>query len=326
MSLFSFFLISIFSIFLTKYLFTKWNIVDNPQKYGHTRKAIPYPLGVIAPFLFFLFIFSNIDASHPLYESFVGVFIASFVLLSVCFYDDRKNLPSWFRLIIHMLCALIIIKSGVGIEEIRIPFHENISLPPLFSQSITFLWIVFMINAFNWTDGISGLSSSLAFSASSVLALTAYTYSQAEYTVLFLSLAVLSVAFFLGDIPSPKFLLGDSGSMFFGLILAVFTLISGGKVATALIVLFVPIFDAFYTIFRRLKNKTSPFQGDKKHLHHKLLEKTKSEQKTVLFYLVFTLVSGIFAVFLNPEQKSIFLLFLIFFLFFVETILHSHHS
>jgi UDP-GlcNAc:undecaprenyl-phosphate GlcNAc-1-phosphate transferase len=94
-----------------------------------------------------------------------------------------------------------------------------------------------------------------------------------------------------------------SGSTILGFMLAVLSILSGGKLATALIVLLVPATDFFYTFFRRLYNGNSPFLGDQKHLHHLFLERGWSHQKISLFFISCSVILGLLVINLNSGQK-----------------------
>ncbi|MFW5888663.1 MAG: undecaprenyl/decaprenyl-phosphate alpha-N-acetylglucosaminyl 1-phosphate transferase, partial [Patescibacteria group bacterium] len=111
-----------------------------------------------------------------------------------------------------------------------------------------------------------------------------------------------------------KIFLGEGGSLLLGYILAVLAIISGGKVAIALLVMGVPILDVGWTILRRLKEGKNPFKfPDKKHLHHRLLKAGLSQKQTVLTFYVLSGAFGISALFLQTEGKiyAFFAIFLI---------------
>jgi UDP-GlcNAc:undecaprenyl-phosphate GlcNAc-1-phosphate transferase len=325
------FLTSLLAIFLVIKIFPKINLLDNPKKYGHKRDPVPYPAGLIIPILYFSLIFSYINPENPLFKPFLGFFLASFILLITCFLDDRYNLSPLLRIIIQIIVAIIIISFGIGIEEIRLPFSTNLnlnygtfdflwgSIRPL-ADLIAIFWIVFMINSLNWLDGISGLTSSVSGISVTVLALTAYSYGQIDISIIFSILAIICFTIFIFDLTPPKILLGDSGSMFLGLSLAVFTIIAGGKVATVMIVMFAPLFDAVWTIFRRIIKGTSPFKGDLFHLHHRLFYFLKDKKKVVSFYAFLTAISGIGSIYLETLGKTLVIILLSIFLVFLEII------
>ena len=107
-----------------------------------------------------------------------------------------------------------------------------------------------------------------------------------------------------------KIFLGEGGSTFIGFILGILAIIAGGKVATAFLVMGIPIFDVLWVIARRIGSRVSPFRADRGHLHFRLLDIGLSQRQTVL---VFTLLSAIFggvAVILQSLGKLLALLVL----------------
>ena len=93
----------------------------------------------------------------------------------------------------------------------------------------------------------------------------------------------LSIGFLVFDFPKPRMIMGDTGSMFLGFLLAVTALISGGKIATTILVLGFPILDFAWVILRRIRKGQSPFKGDLMHLPSSALKAGFSEQKVVIF-------------------------------------------
>jgi UDP-GlcNAc:undecaprenyl-phosphate GlcNAc-1-phosphate transferase len=98
---------------------------------------------------------------------------------------------------------------------------------------------------------------------------------------------------------------GYGGTSFAGFMLATLAILSTTKVGTALVVLGVPLIDAVYVGTRRILEKKSPFRGDNKHLHHRLLELGWSKRSIALFYWVVTAILGFVALNLNSSQKLI---------------------
>lgn len=96
---------------------------------------------------------------------------------------------------------------------------------------------------------------------------------------------------------------GYGGGSLAGFMLAVLAILSGGKVATAILVLGVPMMDAVYTIFRRILRGRSPVWGDRGHLHHKLIEFGWGKRRIALFYWLVSAILGTIALRLNSQQK-----------------------
>lgn len=296
-------------------------LLDRPDLYGHDRNPVPYPAGLILPVLFFGIVWGGDFIPQHMQTAFLGYTVASFLLLIVSFIDDRYKISVGIRLFIQILVAIIILASGVSIPEIRSFIGDNISLlsdveffgfhiSPL-SDMIVFCWILFLMNSMNWLDGVSGLTSSVSFISTFLLALTAYYSGQADMANILLIFASILFIFFLFDIAPAQILMGDSGSMFLGLSLAIFTTIAGGKVITFMIIFFAPLFDTIWTIIRRVLSGNSPFKGDLEHLHHKLARLFQSERKTVIIYMGITFLLGVIAFFLSFWQKIILLFVLI---------------
>lgn len=313
-------LFTLFTIFLIIKLFPKIWLLDKPKKFWFSRKAIPYPAWIIIPLLFFWLSFFFIEISKP----FLGFFIASFILVFVSFVDDLRNLNPFFRLFIQALCAGIIIFSGIWINEILNPFWWKIDLTfwkidifwhnffPL-ADFLVFFWILLLTNSMNFFDWVSGNTSWISAICGWFLFILSILppINQFDIWKIFLIFAIISTIFFIFDLEKPKILMWDSGSMFLGFSLAVFSVFAGGKMAIALILLAFPIFDLFFTIFRRWKNWKSIFKWDLEHFHHILVEKFWSRKKAVLIYLAICLLFWIPLFFLETTWKYI-LIFTIF--------------
>jgi len=257
----------------------------------------------------------------------MGLILGSGLLVLISFIDDRLSLPSWIRLIVHILVAGIMIISGIGVEAITNPLGGTIELNQLkflfefggknieilaLSGVFTLVWIVLIINSMNWMDGIPGLTSGLTFIGGLTMFFLSISevVSQPETAILAIIVAMIALGFWFFDFHPPKIIIGDSGSMFFGLLLAVLAIFSGGKIATAFLILGFPILDAFFVVIRRLANKQAPWKGgewdrERKavHLHHRLLDFGFSERQVLLAIYALAATFGISSLFLNTQGK-----------------------
>jgi predicted adenine nucleotide alpha hydrolase (AANH) superfamily ATPase len=113
-----------------------------------------------------------------------------------------------------------------------------------------------------------------------------------------------------------KIFLGEGGSLLLGYILGVLAIISGGKIAIALLVMGIPILDVAWTILRRVLSGKNPFRfADKKHLHHRLLALGLGQRKTVLIFYGLSLIFGLSGLFLQSRGKFLALIILIILMF-----------
>lgn len=298
--------------------FPKWGLLDKPEKYGLKRKPIPYFGGIIIYLVFAvsLLIFLPID------KRLIGFLVAGATLVLVSFWDDKKGLSPVFRLFMQLVVAVILIFAGIGIEVITNPFGGEFALNHwqipfeingvfyhliVLADLFTVIWVMGMINTMNWLDGISGLTSGIATIGGITLGFLSLSpiVNQPEIAIMSFVFAAICFAFWLFDFYPPKILMGDSGSMFLGFALAVIGIFSGGKVATAFMVMGFPILDAAWVILRRIREGNSPFKGDLKHFHHRLLEVGLTERKALVFIYFICGVFGISALFLTTLGKFI---------------------
>ncbi|MCF7844423.1 MAG: undecaprenyl/decaprenyl-phosphate alpha-N-acetylglucosaminyl 1-phosphate transferase [Kiritimatiellales bacterium] len=298
-------------------LFPKWNLLDFPERYGLTRARIPYPTGILAIIIFIVF-FLVIEQTS---KQSLGVIGAIGILGIYSFMDDRTPLPSWMRLTIQIIIAFIIFATGSRIYTITNPLGGILKLDtldimtsgfgplPFWSGIFTIMWLGLTINALNWFDGISGQVSTLStigFVTIGFLALSERV-NQPELALVAFVLAGIAFACLLFDLPPPRVLMGDTGAMFFGLMLGVLTLYAGGKVATAFLVLGVPLIDSGLVIMQRILKGKSPLKGTIKgeHLHHRLQEKGWSDRQIILLTAVLGSLFGITALFLSTQEKFV---------------------
>lgn len=294
------------------HLFPKWNLLDNPQKYGYDRQPIPLPGGV-APVLALLF---AVGFFFPAEQKYIGLLVAILLLAIISFIDDRRQVHPLIRLSAHFVAASIAIASGIRIDYVSNPFGEVIELQKVFfllPALITAFWLVGFTNVMNWLDGVPGLSAASAAAAGIFLGMLSLTplVSQPEIALLSFVFAAASAGFLLFNFPPPRMLLGDTGAMVFGFFIAAISVFSGGKMATIFIVLAIPLLDAAYVTFRRLLAGRSPLSGkDSLHLHDRLLLLGLSNREILLFFLSLSLFLGWLSLQLETRGKIILVIFL----------------
>lgn len=301
-------------------LFPKIGLMDKPERYGHSRKPIPYPGGVAI----FLAFFISLLIFVPIDRMLASVLIGATLLAAVSFVDDVRRLSPFLRLAIQFVAAALLVLGGIGISSISNPLGgqivlDSVNIPISFGGlSFTFtviadllvvFWVMTMVNAFNWIDGVPGMTSSVAAVSSAVLLLLSLQPDHAVDQTLAIALSSIvlgvSLGFLIFDFPKPKMLIGDTGSMFLGFLLAVSAIISGGKIATTILVLGFPILDFVWVIGRRLWQRQSPFSGDLWHFHHRLLKAGLSERQVVVFFAFTAGIFGGLSLLLHTEGKVV---------------------
>jgi len=210
-------------------------------------------------------------------------------------YDDYRELKALPQFVAQVIAAGMAVASGVLIREIPNPLGEPLSFETWFAILFTLFWLVGMMNTVNWLDGIDGLAGGVVVIAGGVM--FAHTYRLEQYSIALLALALAGTV--LGFLPfnffPAKIFLGSAGASVLGFALGILSIIGGAKVATALLVLGIPILDVAWQIFSRLRAHRSPFAADRGHLHHRLLDLGLSQRTIVILYYTFTALSGALA-------------------------------
>ena len=313
--------------FMTSFMMTpqtiklarKLGAVDTPKDERRINKINMPRLGglaVIAGFiisivylLIVMTIESNIDLTQDNYHTKLAGFVIGGLIISlVCFYDDIKGAKAIVKLIAQIIAAIVVVKSGLIIDSIDIPFFQIESENELFYQILTIGWIVGITNALNLIDGLDGLSTGISIiSCLSLLIIFALNGSPLISIILITALCGSLVGFLPYNFNPAKTFIGDTGSNFLGYCLSIISILGIAKTYTAivivapLIVLALPLFDTIFAIIRRLINGKSLkaiIEPDANHLHHKMLQKGFTQKQAVLILYGLSATFGMFAIIL----------------------------
>ncbi|PKM91072.1 hypothetical protein CVU82_03380 [Candidatus Falkowbacteria bacterium HGW-Falkowbacteria-1] len=306
----AFFLISVIFTVIIKKIALRFNIVDNPDGDRKIHKKITPLLGGVAIFFSYflsLFVFradllsGNLEPSH-----WFGFFIGAVFIVVGGFLDDKYNLPAKWQIVWPVLASMAVVLGGVNIEKISNPFGDLIYFSTFLSSAIIFLWLLGMTYTTKLLDGLDGLASGV--SAIGALVIFLFTISTKYYQpdialASFLFFTVLC-GFLVFNFNPAKIFLGESGSLLLGYILGVLAIISGGKIAIALLVIGLPALDVLWTIVRRIISGKNPFKAsDRKHLHHRLIDLGLSQKQAVLFFYFVSGFFGLTGLFLQSKGK-----------------------
>jgi UDP-GlcNAc:undecaprenyl-phosphate GlcNAc-1-phosphate transferase len=309
-----------FTIWLTK----KYKLLDDPSKRPHPahiqNRIIPRAGGlpVYIALVSCLLIFISMD------KAIIGIIISITLLLIVGLLDDKfADFSPFPRLGFQFLAALIVVLAGVGITFITNPFGgilqlDSINIPInffgehhvlLFADLFALLWITWIMNVVNWSKGVDGQMPGIMTIAFLVIGFISYRFfiqgdpNQFNIALIAFITAGAALGLLYFNWHPAKILPAFSGSTILGFMLATLAILSGGKLATALIVLLVPAIDFFYTFFRRILSGKSPFFGDQKHLHHLLLQRGWSHPKISIFFIGCSTVLGLLVLNLSSKEK-----------------------
>jgi UDP-GlcNAc:undecaprenyl-phosphate/decaprenyl-phosphate GlcNAc-1-phosphate transferase len=305
----SFFLSVIFTppaIYLSRKI--KWKGRDS-SRHIH-KKEITRIGGVVMVMVFICAVFLNRDLYIT--SEIYGIMIASVFLMLVGLWDDLREMYWKIQLFFQVAVSILIFIFGIRIYFITNPATGGIinldtGLGVLVSIILVIFWTLLIINSMNWLDGIDGLSGGVTFiSAMTILFLSLKSeVNQPPIAILASIIAGLVLGFLIFNFYPARAMAGTSGSFFMGFALAVLAIIAGTKIATALLILAVPIIDFLWVIGERIKNNKSIFRADKRHLHYKLLQLGWSERKISFCYWFVTILISIVALNTRSIGKGI---------------------
>jgi len=285
------FLVSVGIIFILRKLsFTgRFNLRRNSDRHiGSSDISRLGGLAIIVSFLAIIFIDSNLIFSHTLW----GLILGAIAILTFGLWDDFQELNWKVQLVFQVGLAVFVYFWGIRTEYISNPFGGLIFLNNIAVGLIFVIgWLLLSINSMNWLDGIDGASGGVAFLGALTIFLLALKpeVNQPPVAIIALALAGATLGFLVFNFHPGRIMAGTSGSMFFGFMLGSLAIFAGAKVATALLVMLVPIVDFLWVIGERIIKGVSIFMPDERHLHHKLIRLGWSQTKIALFFYAITL-------------------------------------
>ena len=293
-----------------------FRIVDMPdQGAAGGRKIHTRPialLGGIAIFIaYFTILFLNAGyflSGNLRFSHLLGFFAGALIIVIGGALDDKYNLKPWQQIIFPALAVVAVIVGGVEITKITNPFgsYFNLNVFALISPLLIALWLLGMMYTTKLLDGVDGLVTGVSGIGGLIIFLFTLTTRYYQPDIAFAAILLVGVCagFLIFNWHPAKIFLGEGGSLLLGYILGVLAIISGGKIAIALLVMGIPILDVAWTIVRRLLQGKNPFRfADQKHLHHRLLALGIGQRQTVIVFYFLSFVFGLSGLFLQSRGK-----------------------
>ena len=283
LSLFIFFVLAFAMTYFMRAYALKKNIIDNPNE--RSSHSVPTPRGggvaVVCSYLLALavLIYSQQLTVH------IGLTLmgAGFVIALLGFLDDHGHINSMLRLAIHFLVAIGAVISLGGFAEVtafnglQLGFVANI---------IAVLFLVWLLNLYNFMDGINGIASVEAITATVSMAILYYVLNTSLNSDLLWLLAACVFGFLLWNFPKAKIFMGDACSGFLGLTLGILALIALKEnlalFCAWIICLGVFVVDATYTLIKRVLSGYKMYDAHRSHSYQILSRKWGSHTPVTL--------------------------------------------
>ncbi len=295
------FLIAMSAVFLlapaSAWLAVRIGAMDVPNARKVHSSPVPRIGGAAVYLAFMAAVVRNQQFSREIY----GIMLGGTIIFALGFMDDWKGLSAGKRLFWQVVAALVVTFFGL-----RLSLPSCVPFSVLVATVLSVVWLVGIVNAFNFMDGIDGLASSMG--AVCALLFLGIGWNSSQYPLSFISAALAgSCAGFLRMNWRPaRVFLGDSGSTFIGFILGCLALYGSWatnnpavSLSTPLLVLGIPIFDIIYTTVSRVRNGSVTnvrewleYAG-KDHFHHRLMKLGLGVEQTVGFIVLLNICLGL---------------------------------
>jgi len=275
---------------LVRGIAVRLKICEKPN--GRTSRDIAHigGVGIIGAILFTLIpLFLFYIPGDSTEKAFTPVLIASgFLVFLLGIIDDLRSLHYIYKLILQVAVSVFVAAVGLGLimhfGAVRVAVYL---LPPL-SVAIA-VWMFVVTTSFNLIDGLDGLASGLALISAASFAVAGFLFGAPLVAAVSLVVCGAVLAFLRYNFPPATIFMGDSGSLFLGLLFGLVSLLLlvprvdlAYRIAGNVVILAVPLLDTALAFTRRLVTRRPVFEADHRHLHHMLLYRYRSTRKVDL--------------------------------------------
>ena len=245
-----------------------------PESERHVHQ-MPLPrLGGIAIFLSVAFTILILSTTEWMSRSLLVCLIPATWMFAIGLTDDLRGLRASRKLFAQLVGGGMLFVLGL-----RIPIGGG-EVGLVLSLFATILWSVTIVNAINLVDGLDGLASGSASCSIVAMLVAALSFGQGDTAVLAAALAGAVLGFLRFNIPPATIFLGDSGSLTIGILISAISirLVQASKLGWIVCILALahPLAEVFISSTRRLVTANPVFRPDRRHMHHRLLDRNLS--------------------------------------------------
>jgi len=268
---------------------TVWRILDKPNARSLHTHPIPNSGGIaILIALAISVIFANWH--YVSIQKYFFILISGLLIAIISFIDDCRHVNALFRLLVHFLAAYLLLWQGeFWLTDLVLP-GLTWRLLPFLQVSISLLFIVWMVNLYNFMDGVDGLAGGMAVFGFGTLAMLGWLAGNQSFMVMNLIVASAAGGFLRFNFPPARIFMGDVGSSSLGFLAAAFSLWGNQESIfpfwTALLLFSPFIVDATVTLLRRLRKGEKVWLAHKSHYYQRLVQIGWGHKHTVLWEYV----------------------------------------
>jgi len=291
-----FFIAFILVVFLSPFaikLGKRFNILSKPSDPGEKPKPCLGGISIYVAFLIAILSIYLFKTGHS--HKLIGLLISSGLIVLLGFIDDVKDLRPFGKIVVELLAIGLLIPFGIVTKIAFLPVWVNVLA--------TFIWVLFITNAFNLLDIVDGLTSGLVVIISLSLLVISLVNGDIFSSIILVALIGAHLGFLKYNYPPARLYMGDAGSLFSGFLLAAIAInISYAPLErpvaliTPILAMSLPIYDTLFLVMMRIKGKRSIFSKSNDHFALRLMITGYSVYKSLwIMYLfsVFLAISSI---------------------------------
>ena len=233
-------------------------------------------------------------------RGFWGIMIGAALMTALGAVDDIVSLHPGVKMSGLVAIAAVPTVFGIRIDHVTLPLFGAFNLH-LLSVPVTVLWVVAIANIVNFIDGMDGLAAGFCAIAALTFSILSASLSHPEPAAVCAIVAGAAIGFLRYNFHPATIIMGDSGSLTLGYLLATLAIQGVLKTAAAvslvfpLVILALPILDTSFVILKRLKYRQPIYRADRSHFHHRFANIGFSQRRTALIMYGWCLVLSAFA-------------------------------
>lgn len=290
-------------------------LLDIPSGRKVHRSAVPRTGGMaifgafFLPLLIFLLHPSGLLELADCAEEIAGLAASTSLAFALGFLDDWKGLGARSKFLVQAVAGLIAYLGGLKISVLFLPWGVELNMGWA-SLPATLFWFLLVMNAINLIDGLDGLAAGVSFFAAMTLLIFCCLSDKLLVALGLAAMGGACLGFLRYNFSPASIFMGDGGSYFLGCMLAGLSIMGSIKSQAAaamlipVVALGLPLMDALWAPIRRFVLGRGPFQPDRNHLHHKLLELGLSTRHAVIVLYGITIALGILAIVMVRARNS----------------------
>ncbi len=286
---------------------SKLYILDHPNSRSLHESATPRG-GGLAIFVAVVISGTIAAALYGTSSDLLWLGIAALMIAGVSFLDDWLTINLGYRIAVHFFAAYLIIREGLALESLALP-GVVWSFPEPVATAFSLLFVVWMVNLYNFMDGMDGFAAGMAVMGFGSFALLGWFAGDTRFMALNLIIAAAAAGFLVFNFPPAKIFMGDLGSSLLGFLAAAFALWAERDGLFPLwvsVLIFSPfIVDATITLLRRILRREKFWQAHKTHYYQRLVQLGWGHRRTVLFEYGVMLLSAVSAIVVVHSVTSV---------------------